>query len=173
MIHFNFYGVYGIDNIKEMRKHDDYLKGIHRTTSIDNMDRITKVLDAVHSLHKEPFIFADHTFKEVDRFDNYVNWFIENKCNYKNVQYRLDRYYWVGIYGPESLGNLYMCIVVLKTVIYADDTLPIKLMYLEDFSLNHTEGIDKVSGYKEINEEDQEFKDAFIVARGGRERVEY
>ncbi len=177
-MHIQFYGIYGIENIKTINKHRLELEELHEKLGIDHdsfkdYDRMKKILDEIHNNYEEPFIYADYHSTEPEYFatKKHVNWFVENKCNWKDKQYRLDRYY--KIHLDMAPWPAYMVIVVLKQVMYIDDPLPMKMMKLKNFDVVQKEMPDNTkfpsmdSGFDVINERDDEFKDAYIVVRKG------
>ena len=149
-----FYGVHGLENIRELKKHTIELQD-------KDYDTMRRVLDAIMDLHREPLIIAEKLTDESRVTKEDINWFIENRCNWENVQYRnTDGYYVIPRDGIH--GQLLFCIVPLKQVIYSN-TRQMKIMIMQDYDLTDTEGINSVSGYKEITSDSQEFKDAYIV----------
>ncbi len=177
-MHIQFYGIYGIENIKTINKHRLELeeldeKAIPGHDSFKDYDRMKKILDEIHSNYEEPWIYADYYSTEPEYFvtKKHVNWFVENKCCWREKQYRLDRYYKIHLHM--MMEPAYMVIVVLKQVIYIEGHNELQIMVMgktdqQEIWQQPPQGFDPPIppiGFKRISENDEEFKDAYIVVR--------
>lgn len=178
-MHIQFYGIYGIENIKTINKHRLELEELDKKSGPDHdshkdYKRMTKILDEIHYNYEEPWIYANYSGDIEEYFlkEKHVNWFVENKCCWKDKQYRLDRYY--KIHLDMAPWPAYMVIVVLKQVMYIEgyNELEILIMGKTDMEVwqQPPQGFDPPIppiGFKRISEKDDEFKDAYIVVRKG------
>ena len=182
-MHIQFYGIYGIENIKTINKHRLELEELDREIGIDsykNYDRMKKILDEIHSNYEEPWIYAqygsiDHSdYEEYFLKEKHVNWFVENKCCWKDKQYRLDRYY--KIHLDMAPWPAYMVIVVLKQVMYIEGNNELRIFKMKEMDIiqkeipSGTEFPNMDSGFDIIDEKSDEFKDAYIVIRKNKKR---
>ena len=174
-MHIQFYGIYGIENIKIINKHRLELEELDRQLGIDsykNYERMKKILNEIYSNYEEPWIYADYNTKIYEELlfrKKHVDWFVENKCCWQDKQYRLDRYYKINL--DMAPWPAYMVIAVLKRVMYVEGHDQLRIFKMKEMDIiqkeipSGTEFPNMDSQYDIINEKDDEFKDAYIVVR--------
>lgn len=175
-MHIQFYGIYGIENIKTINKYRLELEELDKKSGPDHdshkdYKRMTKILDEIHYNYEEPWIYANYS-GDIEEYlfkEKYVNWFVENKCCWKDKQYRLDRYY--KIHLDMAPWPAYMVIVVLKQVMYIEGHNELRIFKMKEMDIiqkeipSGTEFPNMDSGFDIIDEKSDEFKDAYIVVR--------
>ena len=192
MMHTIFHGVYGIKNIKTVKKNEDKLKKLDlecghyiNPDSVKKYKEFRDILYEIHNNYEERMIIYHHNPRLGDRgyygmlTKEDVQWFVDHKCCWGGEQYRLDRYYQFMVDSPG--GPYYMVLAVLKKVIYTEGYNPLFIWTFDNDhepeswvqpSISEDPIIPKLlPKYGRISEKEEEFKDAYIVVR--RERKQY